>query len=270
MARAQLSVLIADDDPESRSVLASLLGDIEDVQVAGIVTDGAECLLAAQADEPDAVYLDVRMPKVGGLEVASALLDWDRPPAVVFVTHYDEYAFKAFEVAAIDYLVKDPDLARFAARVRESVQRVASRTARGPSAVGGADSADLAPLALRLGGPAAVGQLRKLPVRDPDEGTLRLLDPSEILCVRRCGRYVELYTSSGTYRAYYSVDRLEKRLAAFGCIRASRKALVNLEHVTHLVPNGDGSYDAILNDGAQTPIKVSRAYAQALLEALRP
>ncbi len=261
-----IRAIIAEDDRMSQRLLIKLLEDSGRIQVVGVASNGAECLDLLDMHEPDVIFLDIEMPKIDGLDVAQIALQSSKPPMLVFITGHDEYAVKAFELAAVDYVVKTADVDGFADRVYTTLDRLEAKLNEAPA---DADSiretlAELARQQVRV-------QTSKLPVKDYDEGTVRLLNPSEVLCVERDGRQVVLRTHRKNFPTYFSIDQLEQRLRDNGFVRANRGALVNLAYVQHLIPNGDGSYDAIIRDEQNaviTTITVSRGQSQALLKSL--
>ena len=256
-----IRAIIADDEPTSARLLREVATRTGQVEVVGEAHRGLDCLQLAAELHPDLLFLDVRMPGMSGIEVAEMVLDGEKPPLVVFVTGHDEYAVKAFELAATDYVLKGPDLHTLEVRVAEAVARVAEALENRSAALNG----------LRQ----RVSQWReqdppsappRLAVKDYEEGTVRLIHTAKVAWAERTGGHVELHTADKTFRTHATVDRLEQRLAAAGFLRANRGVLLNMEFIDHLIPNGDGSYDALLRDSARTVITVSRSRAKALLE----
>lgn len=261
-----IRAIIAEDNEMSQRLLKKLLEDSGRVQVVDIASNGAECLDLMDMHELDAVFLDIEMPKIYGLDVAQIALQSSNPPLLVFITGHDEYAVKAFELAAVDYVVKTADFDAFAERVNTTLDRLEAKLKQPSDDVESIREtiAALAKQHVRV-------QAAKLPVKDYEEGTVRLLNPSEVLCAEREGRQVVLRTSKKNFPTYFSIDQLEERLCSDGFVRANRGALVNLSYVQHLIPNGDGSYDAIIrneHDEALATITVSRGQSQALLKSL--
>ena len=261
-----IGAVIGEDDAMAVQLLERLLTATGKVDVIGTASDGIECLQTVEECGPDVVFLDIEMPRLDGIDVAQALLSSDDAPLIVFITGHDEYAVKAFELAAVDYVVKTADMDAFAERVEQAVERLVSKLAD--------QAGSIEQLRESLAG-MAQSPLRavtsRLPVKDYTEGTVRLLDPKTVMCVQRSGRRVILQTTEKSFPTYLSIDQLERRLRSEGFVRANRGALLNLSYVDHLIPNGDGSYDALVRDGSGemvATITVSRGQAQALLKSL--
>ena len=213
--------------------------------------------------KPDVLFLDIRMPGLSGVEVAEMALDEEAPPLIVFITSHDEYAAKAFDLAAVDYVLKVPDVAVFETRVAEAVQRVQQALEQRAPVLRELREQ----LALLAQQQPQLG-VRKLAVKDYEEGTLRVIPAASVVCVERTGGHVVLRTVQRAFRTNTTVDRLEQRLAPAGFVRVSRSALVNVDYIDHLIPSGDGSYDALLKDEQRTVVTVSRSRSKALLEIL--
>lgn len=260
-----VEVIIADDDPVILKALAGIVSSSDDMIVVGQASRGDDCLQMLNLD-PDVVLLDIEMPGMSGIEVAEAILQDDNPPLVVFVTGHDEYAVRAFELAAVDYVVKGDDLSQLGTRVNAALERARSRVR------GTADNREKALDSLfQLIAHVRPDGVDRLPVKDYDEQTVRLLEPAEITCAIRSNGRTVIMTESAEYPTYYTISRLATRLESSGFFQASRSAIVNLRYVEHLIPNGDGSYDVILDDGTDhkdAVITVSRGQSQKLMERL--
>jgi DNA-binding LytR/AlgR family response regulator len=107
-------------------------------------------------------------------------------------------------------------------------------------------------------------------VRDARTGVIRILDAHTIVCAERSGRRVDIRTTEGLYSTYYTIAKLADRLSPHGFVLASRSRVINVARISHLVPNGDGSYDAVMDDRARTTVTVSRHHAQWLIQTLQP
>ncbi len=257
-----MRAMVADDEVLSADTLVSLLEATGKVEVVGAAHDGRECLDLVKHTKPEVLFLDIRMPGMSGIEVAETLVHSAFVPLIVFVTEHDEYAVKAFELAAVDYIVKALDLDTFEERIAEAVDRLeAALQVKTPA---------LESLQKSLSELVHTQQLavsRRLPVKDYEEGTVRLIEPATITYVDREGGHVAVHTKNETFRTYHTIDRLEERLKGAGFFRANRAALINVGYVQHLIPNGDGSYDAVLDAAPAATVTVSRSRAKALLDA---
>jgi DNA-binding LytR/AlgR family response regulator len=223
-----LRLLAVDDELPA---LADLVRMLEASAAVGDVESAAsaeEALVALGDDHDiDAVFLDVRMPGLDGLELARVLRRFERPPAVVFVSAFDDAAVSAFELAALDYLVK-PVSRR---RLDEAIERVARRAARPESA----DEETVAVDALRGGG-------------------TRLLARSSILYLQAHGDYVRVASEDGRFLLRARLSDLEERWAAHGFVRVHRGFVVNLKRAVEVRPRLNGTAVLVMADGAEVPI----------------
>lgn len=243
MARQQATALIADDEPAARAGLRRMLGAFDWVDVIGEAAHGPATLEAVERLHPVLLFLDIQMPGLLGTEVLARLT---HRPFVVFTTAYAQHAVTAFELGAVDYLLKPFGATRLAA----TMERV--RTALGePSASAPVD---------RLGEVLAKGPLQRLFVRS---GTAIVPVPvSSVLHFEADGDYVVAHTERGRHVLALSLSRLEGRLDATRFVRIHRTHLVNLDHVLAFRRHGKGGMTAELRGGAQ--LAVSRLRAQEL------
>ena len=233
-----LRVLVADDEKLARARLFRLLGAIEGVAVAGECDRGDAVRAAVQRGGIDVILLDIEMPGLTGLE-ALRLLPEPRP-YVIFCTAHAEYAVSAFEVGAVDYLLKPVEAGRLQVAI-ERARRVVH-----------AAKTDARPAARRL-------------AIETREGVL-LLDPAEIAFAELDGALVTIVAGGRRVLTVLSLAALEERLPADTFIRVHRRALLNLEHVSLLEPTPSGGYLARMKDGQA--VEVSRQAARELRRAL--
>jgi two-component system LytT family response regulator len=230
-----MRVLIVDDEPPARARLQRLLAAAADIEIVGAASGGEEALKQVAAFAPDAIFLDVQMPGPSGLDVAASLPD--PAPAVVFVTAFDQYALRAFDAAAVDYLLKpvDPErLERALQRVRERVG-VAARPA---------------PANLLI----------------PDRGRTHVVPVGEILWLEAADNYVIVHTAERAPLMRRTLAGLLDDLGA-GFVRTHRSAAVALAHVTAVEPLEKGDATIIVRGGVTVPC--SRQHRPALVERLR-
>lgn len=242
-------VLIADDEPRARQFLEKLLGEHETVDVVGSARGGAEALQLAQQYEPDAAFLDIHMPDLSGLEVARQLARRERAPLVVFVTAYDRYAVEAFEVAALDYVLKPVRRERLA----ETVERVVGEVQSGKSASRGRvlrESLDRPEVARQF------PPLRRLPVRHRRE--VRLLDLDQVPLIFSRDRLVLARAEGREYLVDYTLQELEQRLPDGSFVRVHRGALVNMQAIDSY-GGEDGVLVLRLKDGTRVEASERRA-----------
>lgn len=251
---ARIRALIVDDEPPARRRIRDLLEDEPDVEVVGECRDGAQAIATIEAVRPDLVFLDVQMPEAGGFEVVRAL-GAERLPAVVFVTAYDQYAVQAFEVHALDYLLKPFDRERFRAAVRRA------REALRRPAEAGADPRLLALLEeLR---PSARG-LDRIPVRTGSR--IRLVPVDEVDYFRAETNYVRLHLGERSHLVRDTLTGLEARLDPARFLRVHRSLIVNLARIREVEPLFAGEYVLTLHDG--TRLTSGRSYRARIKEAL--
>jgi len=230
----QTRALIVDDEALARERVRTLLGQATEVRVVGECGGGREAVETILAERPDLVFLDVHMPDINGFEVLDAVAtEW--LPAVIFVTAYDEYAIKAFDVHAIDYLLKPIEPERF----RKALARA---TKRGLLSL--LDERPIDRLVIRA------------------RGKVSFLKPSEIDWIEADGKHARLHAGRETHVVRHTLTRLELRLASHGFVRVHRSAIVNVDRIKELEPWFHGEYVVILKDG--TKLTSSAAHSQAL------
>lgn len=249
----KIRVLIADDEPLARDRLAELLSADEQVEVIGHCEDGPETVVAIEAGRPDLLFLDVQMPGLDGFEVLRTLPP-EAVPATIFVTAYDQFALKAFEVHALDYLLKPFDRERF----RQALDRGLSECAR--RRAGGVDSRLLS-LLEELS--QARGSSRdRLVVKGA--GRVVFLKLDEIDWIEAAGNYVHLHSGSERHLHRETMADLACRLAPDRFLRIHRSTIVNIDRIRRLVGSPGGDVTLVLRDGTQLP--VGRTYRQKLEE----
>ena len=253
-----IHAIIADDDPTLLMVLRAFLEETGKVAVGGEAEDGQACARLLETLRPDALFLDIHMPGLTGLQVAELATGMDSPPLIAFITGYPEYAAEAFGVDAVDFLVK-PLTREHIARTVARMERASPRRAE---LLG--ELQQVVARLVRDGLPHS----RPLAVKDYEEGIVRLVDPLDVVSAERQGRRVVLRTLEREFPTYYSLTQLEDRFASHGFVRVSKHALVNPVFVDYLIPCGDGSYDLYLKDEHRTVIRVSRGRAKAFLASL--
>ena len=262
------TAIIADDEPGSARLLRDALKATGQVEVIGQAANGVECLQLLEEMEPDVLFLDIQMGDPSGLDVAEIVLEGEKPPLIAFVTSHDGHAVRAFQLAAVDYVVKTLDIQEFEERIGTTVRRLqeALEHQTGPS------PEDFREVLAQLSQRQLHTATRKLPIKDYEEGTVRLINPSEIICVERKDRRVVVRTKDKEFPTYFTIEKLAQRLSGDEFFRANPSALINLEFVEHLIPNGDGSYDVLLSPNGDTHdtivITVSRARSKELMETL--
>jgi two-component system, LytTR family, response regulator len=238
---ARIRALIVDDEPLARSNVAVLLRRIPGIEIIGECGSGAEALGEIRATKPDLLFLDVQMPECDGFDVLE-MLGPDLPPAVIFVTAYDQYALRAFEAGALDYLLKPFDNARFEIALMRARQRIQST---------------------RLGD----NRPRKIErVVVKNAGEVCFVKISEIDYIEAADYYACLHVGPRRHLLRRSLSELEGELDPNLFCRVHRSSIVNLERVRSLKLHQDGEYEVVLENGSR--VRLSRRYRKQLEERL--
>lgn len=255
-----LRALVVDDEPLGRERLRTLLADDPEVEIVGECADGRGAVEAVRDLAPDLVFLDVQMPLLDGFGVVSEV-GADAMPPVIFVTAYDEYAIRAFEARAVDYLLKPFDDERFRralAHVRRRLREARSdRLRRRLQALLEHDPTENAD-------PESGGDAHPvIPVHRG--GRIVLVEVPRIDWIEAAGDYVRLHVSENTYLLRSSMADVEERVGA-GFLRIHRSTIVRKDAVKELAARTHGDYDVVLGDG--TRLRLSRTYRRQAAEAL--
>jgi DNA-binding LytR/AlgR family response regulator len=239
--------LIVDDEAPARAELRYLLEEFNHVQVVGEATNGEEALLLLRSLSYDLVLLDIRMPGGTGLEVAAALRELPHPPKVIFTTAYPDHAVEAFDLEAVDYLVKPFD----ADRLGRALDRALSNPVEDPP-----------PAHLH---PPGTEPLVRIPVQR--DGRTVLVDRTAIVYASAVRGYSYLKLADERLLVTFSLNELERRLRGH-FFRTHRSYLVNLDHVRELVPDFKGALVLVMNDRQRSRVEVSRRQARELRRRL--
>lgn len=246
-----MRVLVVDDEAPARAKLMALLAEHPEVQVIGEAASGLEAAACIAAQRPDLVLLDIRMPGMSGLEVA-AQLDARLAPLLVFVTAHDEFAVKAFELDAVDYLLKPYDKQR----LMNALARVAVRRATLRS------GADAVQSARRL--QQARGPLTRLVV--PCGAAMQVIETAAIQWLEADDNYVHVHAAGQRFTLRRGLQELLELLDARLFVRVHKSSAVNLTAIQSLEPLFKGDYELLLRDGRT--LRMSRRYAAAVLALL--
>jgi len=258
-----IRTIVVDDEDLAREELCFLLADLPDVEIVGQAGDGPEALRIIDERHPDLVLLDVQMPGLTGFEVARRLLAADRAPHLVFVTAYDQYAVQAFDVNAVDYVLKPVEVTRLAQAIERARRRIATDQA---SAVATLDAPTLERLAEMLA--KRPGRLQQLALRVGERFILVPVD--EIIHASLVDDVITVVTNSLTGSSNYrTLDELQARLDPAVFWRVHRSHLVNINKVKEIVPWFSRNYILKMRDAKATEIPVSRAQTKRLREYLR-
>jgi two-component system LytT family response regulator len=244
-----LRVMVVDDEPLAREGLADLLRSMPGVEVAGLFPDGESALAAIEERAPDVLCVDVRMPGLDGFDVVAAL-DPARPPAVIFVTAYDAFAVRAFEVNALDYLLKPVTAERLAAAVARARDRSA-----GPGS--GGEPPDARRLAALLETVAASRHgAGRLIVREV--GRIVIIPAAQVDWIEGADYYARLHVGPRSHLMRETLGSLEQRLDPARFLRVHRSAIINLARVRMMEAAERGDATAVLSTGARIRVTAAR------------
>jgi two-component system, LytTR family, response regulator len=248
-----LRAIIVDDEPLARERLAQLLACDPEVEIVAECGTGLEAVDAFHQHRPDLVFLDVRMPELDGFGVVEKLKG-EKLPAIIFVTAYDKFAVQAFEVNALDYLLKPFDkerLKKALARARHAIQHnsLAEISQRIHSAIAGIS-----------GAPAPEQHSNRIAIKT--DGRVLLLKPEEIDWVESADNYVIFHRGAETHIHRETLSALEQKLSPRQFLRISRSVIVNMDRVKELQPMFHGDYAVIMQTGAR--LTLSRNYREKL------
>ena len=245
----KIKALIVDDEPPARSKLRRLLKQDERVEIVGEARDGTEALEEVAATNPDLLFLDIQMPRLNGFEVLEAL--GPECPQIIFTTAYDQYAIKAFEVRALDYLLKPFD----ATRLREAVDRAVEMHGKPRSEVD--ERIDDLLQELRTRKPV----LKRILLRT--EGRIVFVDTRQVTRIEAEEKYVRLHVEGRSYLHRETMNSLEKRLDPATFVRVHRGEIVNMYFIRELEGLSHGDYQIVLKDSSRVPL--GRTYRDRFL-----
>jgi two-component system LytT family response regulator len=250
----KIRVLVADDEPLARERLSSLLSTEPDVELVGQARDGEEAVTAIHDRSPDLVFLDVQMPQMSGFDVIDAV-GGERMPLVIFVTAYDQHALRAFQVRALDYLLKPFDRERFT----DALQRARKQLEH-------EETGDLGRRLLALVKDLRRDQPRSDRLVVKSGGRLFFLRTDEIDWVEAAGNYVRLHVGPTSHLLRETMNAIEGRLDPEKFFRIHRCRIVNMERIQELQPWLNGEYAVLLRTG--TRLTLSRGYREKLQDRL--
>jgi two-component system LytT family response regulator len=231
---AKIRVLVVDDEPLARSTILHLLRENSEVEVLGESGSANSALEAIRKQKPDLVFLDVRMPEYDGFDILE-LLGAEAPPAVIFVTAYDQYALKAFDAGALDYLLKPFNNARFARALDRAKERITHRR-------------------------QAPAKMDRLTIKSA--GHVLFICAADIDWVEAADYYASLHVGGKTHLVRRSMNDLESDLDPARFCRIHRSTIVNLDRVRELRFDSEAEYELVLGDG--TKLRLSRRYRKDL------
>jgi two-component system LytT family response regulator len=247
-----LRALIVDDEPPARSKIRKLLEREGKVEVVGEAADGVEAIERALELRPDLLFLDIQMPRADGFDVLREIYPQVKP-MIIFTTAYDQYAIRAFEVEALDYLLKPFT----SARLNEAVERAMKRKN---------EQRDMPARLARLleNWKPSTAPLQRILVRN--QGAIYFVPAREIEWIEAEEKYVLLHTRGQSHMVRQNISSLEDRLKGAGFVRIHRSYLIQLEALQQLANSSHGDYVAVLKSGVR--LNVGRNYRETLLAAM--
>lgn len=232
-----MKTILIDDEPLARSLLTELLEDEKDIEIVASCNDGFEGMKAIQEHQPDLIFLDIQMPKITGFELLELL---DNPPKVIFTTAYDEYALKAFEVNALDYLLKPVSIERLQKALEKVRTQIRQPDAEPPKDMG----------ALQL-----PEQSQRIVVKDG--GHIKIIPLPEVLYIEAADDYVKVTTADKYYLKHQRMAHFEVQLPAHQFVRVHRSYIVNVQHIHKVELYEKENYCVILRNNAKIPVSRS-------------
>ena len=240
-----IKIIVIDDEPLARSIVKEYLAQRSDVQLLAECNDGFEGLKAIQQEQPDLIFLDIQMPKINGFEMLELL---EVMPAVIFTTAFDEHAIKAFEVNAVDYLLKPFSKERFDKAMdkylpqykTDDIEKVMESAAQSPA------------------------QQNRVVVKHGNK--IKIIPVSQIHYLEAADDYVKIFTAEGSFLKKRTMAFFEQSLSAYHFVRIHRSYIVNTQLITRIEPYEKENHLVLLNSGAQ--LSVSRAGYARLKEVL--
>jgi two-component system LytT family response regulator len=241
-----IPTIIVDDEPLARTMIKEYLRDFPEIEIIGECGNGKQAVNAINERKPDLVFLDIRMPGMDGFEVLEHL---DIMPRIIFTTAHGDYALKAFDVNAVDYLLKPYDRKRFSTAIRRAIGRTAASS----------DETDRMVQVLQQS-------------RGPDESLKRIfvrvgrkivsIQLDDVVWIEADGDYTRLHTNGGAHLCNLSMHAFERRLDSGRFLRVHRSFIVAANAIDQLRGDGEGGFVALLKD--KSTVKVSRTYAAKL------
>lgn len=249
-----IKVLVVDDEPLARALIIELLKGFEEFQIIGECSNGKEAFKFIKRNSPDLVFLDVQMPEMDGFAVLEEIRD-ETLPTIIFVTAYDQYAIRAFDFHAVDYLLKPFSQTRFEKALLHAKERILEHP---PS--DDITRRQISSLLENYQNKAA--PLKRLFLKD--QGKIVLLDPETINWIEADDKYVRFHTSEKKYLIRQTLNAVEAELDPQVFARVHRSYIVNLTRISELHPMFNGEYVLILNNG--TKLTLSRNYRERFFD----
>ncbi len=243
-----MKVLIIDDEPLARSIVKEYISQYSQIELVGECGDGFEGIKAIQLLQPDLIFLDIQMPKINGFEMLELL---EHPPRVIFTTAFEEFAIKAFEAHAIDYLLKPFSKERFDKAMQKLQQQDSSLAAKKTEAL--VETASQSPV-----------QQNRIVVKDG--GKIKIIPVNQVQYLEAADDYVKIVTADGSFLKKKTMGYFETSLQQYGFVRTHRSYVINTALITRIDPYEKESHLVLLHTGARLP--ASKAGYAKLKEVL--
>ncbi len=228
-------IIIIDDEPLARSIVKEYLQKHPELEIAQECNDGFEGVKAIQQYEPDLIFLDIQMPKINGFEMLELL---DQPPAVIFTTAFDEYAIKAFEAHAVDYLLKPFNQERFDKAIQKWKEQATSSQKNTNELL---ETASQSPV-----------QSQRIVVKTGSK--IKIIPVHDVYFLEAADDYVKVHTQEGRFLKNKTMSHFEKTLDGQQFVRSHRSYIVNVQQITRIDPYEKDNHIAILKSGAKVPV----------------
>jgi two-component system LytT family response regulator len=235
-----IKAIVIDDEPLARLIIREYLQDYGQIEIVGECNDGFEGVKAIHEYAPDLVFLDIQMPKINGFEMLQLI---EEPPAIIFTTAFDEYAIKAFDLHAVDYLLKPFSKERFGKSIDKWLAQ--SGTANGNAAT----------RALIQDSALIPGQAERIVIKTG--GKIKIIPVTEIQFLEAADDYVKIHTRDGTFLKNKTLSYFEQALATKSFVRTHRSFMVNIQEINRIDPFEKDSHVAFLKDGVRIPVSKS-------------
>ena len=234
-----MKVIIIDDEPLARSIVKEYLQKHPQLQLMQECNDGFDGLKAIQQHQPDLIFLDIQMPKINGFEMLELI---EQPPSVIFTTAFDEFAIKAFEAHAVDYLLKPFDQQRFDKAIAKWTEQKSTSTEKATQDL--LESASLSP-----------SQSQRIVVKNGSK--IKIIPVHDVQYLEAADDYVKIHTTEGYFLKNKTMNHFEQSLDGQQFVRSHRSYIVNVQHITRIDPYEKDNHIAILRSGAKVPVSRS-------------
>ncbi len=232
-------IIIVDDEPLARSIVKEYLQKHPQLQLMAECGDGFEGVKAIQQHQPDLIFLDIQMPKINGFEMLELL---DNTPAVIFTTAFDEYAIKAFEAHAIDYLLKPFDQQRFDKALLKWQEK--KETTSEKNTQGLLETASQSP-----------SQSQRIVIKDGSK--IKIIPVHDVMYLEAADDYVKVHTKDGYFLKNKTMNHFEKALDTAQFVRSHRSYIINIQQITRIDPYEKDNHVAVLRSGVKVPVSRS-------------